>query len=436
MSQHRALALIREAHCDVRTGRIRRVMPTWLEGDGPNVPVGTLCSIARPAAAAALLAEVVRIDATGVALVPYGDPGGVVLDARIAALDGEARVPVGDAFVGRAVDALGQALDGGQTPVPDAWSPLHPDPPPALARETPDTIFESGIRVIDGLLTIGRGQRIGIFAASGVGKTSLLTQLIRQAEADVCVTCLVGERGREVESLWTNELSGEARKRSAVVVSTSDQAAALRVRAVYQAIALARHWRSQGLNVLFVLDSVTRFAMALRELGLAAGEPPTVRAYTPGVFAALPRMVEQFGAVKGEGSITAVMTVLSETDDVEDPLSELMKSLLDGHLLLSRKLAESGHYPAIDPLKSVSRTRPSLRTAAHLSSARQAQRALARFEAARPLIEAGLYTEGSEPEIDAARATRPALNAFLQQAHDTASPFGETLAMLSRAIAA
>jgi flagellum-specific ATP synthase len=436
MTDHAAIKLIRATSSMTLVGKLRTIMPTWLAAEGPSVSVGTLCRIEGIADRGEVIAEVVRVDRDGIALVPHGDVARLSIGARVVALSDNAQLPVGASFLGRAVDALGRPIDGGAAIVADAFVALNADPPAAMERATTDKILETGIRTIDGLLTLSKGQRVGIFAASGVGKTSLLSQLLRQVEADVCVACLVGERGREVEAIWSNELGGPARARSVVVAATSDQAAALRVRAVHQAVALARYWRDQGLSVFFVLDSVTRFAMALREMGLAAGEPPTVRAYTPNVFATIPRIVEQFGALKRGGSISAVMTVLSETDDIDDPLSELMKSLLDGHLLLSRPLAESGHFPAIDPLKSVSRNPPILRGETHRNLARKAQQLIARYESARPLIEAGLYTHGSAADIDAAIAARSALNAFMQQAQTEHMVLEATQSQLSAAVGA
>ncbi len=436
MSLHPAIASIRAAPGFVRTGRLLKIMPTWLEADGPGVPVGTLCRIEATERDDDIFAEVVRVDAETVALAPYGDIKRLNIGARVVATVDKAQLPVGMSFLGRAIDALGSPIDGGVSIRPDVFVDLDPDPPAALDRETPDEILETGIRAIDGLLTLGKGQRIGIFAASGVGKTSLVGQLIRQVDADICIACLVGERGREVEAIWSRDFNDDVRARSVLVAATSDQAAALRVRAVRQSVALAAYWRDQGLSVFLVLDSVTRFAMALREMGLAAGEPPTVRAYTPSVFATIPRIVEQFGALKSGGSISAAMTILSETDDIDDPLSELMKSLLDGHLILSRTLAERGHFPAIDPLKSISRAPPSLRSELHREHAQNAQQLLARFEGARTLIEAGLYNSGSAPDIDAAINAVPAINAFLQQSQDEAVDLEATLSRLSAAVGA
>jgi flagellum-specific ATP synthase len=431
---HPVIAKIRATEPVKRIGTIQRIMPTWLEADGPNVPVGTVCRIDRPAIKNDLLAEVIRVDQSGLALVPYSEVTGLSVGARIVATAGEARVPVGMGFLGRAVDALGNPIDGGDAITPDRFSKPNPDPPQPFERETTNDILTTGIRAIDGLLTMGRGQRVGIFAASGVGKTSLLSQMLRQVQADVCVTCLVGERGREVEAIWSRDLTANARKHSVLVAATSDQAAALRVRAVHQAIALACYWRDAGLSVFLVLDSVTRFAMALRELGLAAGEPPTVRAYTPSVFAIIPRVIEQCGALKSGGSITAAITVLSESDDVDDPLSELMKSLLDGHLLLSRTLAERGHFPAIDPLKSVSRNSGDLLDAAHRRAARKGLALMSRYESARSLIDAGLYSAGSNAEIDEAIARQPALDAYLQQELGERSSLPDTIEALTQAV--
>lgn len=425
MSGLRVLDQIKALDTVMRTGVLDRIMPTWLEADGPNVPVGTICSIARKGAdpRSDLLAEVVRVDRKGVSLVPYAGVSGLSVGAKIRALSANAQIAVGNAFLGRAVDALGQAIDGKSPIIADQFALPSAEPLGALERENTNSVLHTGVRAIDGLLTLGLGQRVGIFAASGVGKTSLMNQILRQVEVDHCVICLVGERGREVESLWSHELSMSARARTVLVAATSDQAAALRVRAVAQALALASHWRAQGKHVLLVLDSITRLAMALREMGLAAGEPPTVRAYTPSVFAAIPKIVEQCGAIRDGGSISAIMTVLSETDDVDDPIAELMKSLLDGHLILSRTLAEKGHFPAIDPLRSVSRNADKLIDAGHYAEAGRAIALIARYESSRNLVESGLYSAGSNGEIDAAIAARPALDGFLRQGMDEAVSF-------------
>lgn len=409
-------------------------MPSWLEADGPNVSIGTLCRIFNNANEPISLAEVVRVDGNGIAMAPLGNVQGLSLGARIEAVGEMAELPVGMAFLGRAVDALGKPIDGGAPILASDYYPLNPDPPSPLDRESGVSLLETGIRAIDGFHPLSRGQRIGVFAASGVGKTSLLSQLVRQVDADICVCCLVGERGREVEATWSRDLSGTSRMRSVMIAATSDQAAALRVRAVHQAVALARYYRDAGLHVMLLIDSVTRYAMALREMGLAAGEPPTVRAYTPNIFSAIPRMVEQAGALQSGGSISAIMTILSETDDVDDPLSELMKSLLDGHIILSRSLAERGHFPAIDPLKSISRNANTIMTDRHLRSARAAQALLECFDRSRTMIETGLYSAGSNAAVDAAIRAQPELESVLRQGQSERSNLDATIDMIEAAV--
>lgn len=434
---HRAIALLRSTQGLIRTGRLLRIMPTALEADGPGVPIGTLCRVEHATGDhAPLLAEVVSVDRDRVRLVPHGDVSSLAVGARVAAVASDAKLPVGAKFLGRAIDCAGRPIDGGPPIVADALVAPNPDPPAPLERKSPDRMILTGIRAIDGLLTLGEGQRVGIFSASGVGKTSLISQLVRQVDADICIACLVGERGREVEAFWSRELAGEARARSVLVAATSDQPAALRVRAVHQAVALARHFRDRGAHVFLILDSVTRFAMALREIGLAAGEPPTVRAYPPSVFSVIPRIVEQCGALASGGAISAVLTVLSETDDVDDPLSELMKSVLDGHLILSRDLAGRGHFPAIDPLKSVSRAARSLRTSRHRELTSASIALLARYESARPLIEAGLHVAGSNRDIDAAIDAEPALTRYLRQELDETATLEDNLSLLEASVGA
>lgn len=399
-----------------RTGRVTRIMPTYIEADGPNLPLGALCTI--ESGDAPVIAAVARVDRTSISLVPFEDMPRTFSGARVVARSDDDCVPVGDAFLGRAVDALGRPIDGGPPIATTSRGRLRGSETPALERLSPRKRLETGIRAIDALLTLGQGQRVGLFAASGVGKTSLMAQLASQVEADRCVICLVGERGREVESLWYDGLSAEARPKTVMVAATSDQSAAMRARACDLALALADHWRLEGHHVVLLLDSVTRLAMAMREIGLAAGEPPTVRAYTPSVFAAIPRLVERCGALRSGGAITALMTVLSETDDVDDPISEMMKSLLDGHIILSRTLAEQGHYPAIDVPRSISRLAGELATESERVSAQAAIGLLSTYEQSRILVESGVYVAGASPDIDDAIARRPALLGFLRQKQD------------------
>lgn len=416
MNAERYIARIGKADLTQRTGRVRRILPTFIEADGPAAPRGAICAIEVAGGRGdSALAEVVSVNYDSVVLAPFETDFNTFPGAAIVAREDADAAPVGDAFLGRAVDAFGRPLDGGPPIVGSDSGVLGGAPSTPLERTSTGVMLETGVRAVDSLLTLAVGQRVGIFAAAGVGKTSLLTQIAQQTNADCCVICLVGERGREVEALWERELSAETRERTVLVAATADQAAALRVRAGNYALALADHWRQQGRHVLLLLDSVTRLAMAMRETGLAAGEPPTVRAYTPGVFAAIPKLVEQCGGRRGAGAITAVFTVLAESDEVDDPISEMMKSLLDGHILLSRKLAEEGHFPAIDVPRSISRLAKELLTPTERRPAERAIALLSTYEHARALIETGVYVAGANREIDEAIAIRGKLGAFLRQ---------------------
>lgn len=414
----------------LRIGTITRVSSTYLEADGPDAPLGSVCAISH--AQGETLAALISAQSERVILAPLDPVGPIRLGAATRLVSTLLQPAAGDAFLGRAVDGLGRPIDGGPPPVADQ---VAAPPTPVLHRTTRTTQAPTGLKAIDALLPLAVGQRIGLFAAPGVGKTTLMGQLATQIPADRCVICLVGERGREVEAIWSS-LDETARARTVLVAATSDETAALRAQAVEQALALAGRWRREGHHVLLVLDSATRYAMALREIGLAAGEPPTVRAYTPGVFAALPRLVERCGAVRGSGAITAVMTVLSETDDVDDPITEVMKSLLDGHIVLSRRIADQGRYPAIDVPRSISRLGPLLMSADHKALAGRALASLSAFDSVRTLIDAGVYTPGSNPETDAAVRRQPALEAFLTQADPRIVGLESTLAELRKAVTA
>ena len=419
-----------------RVGYVRRISQGYVEATGPLVTVGEMCEIAcrsdGESEPSSVLAEVVAVEDAHIVLMPLQAGISIYPDARVTARPTRSLAPVGDGFCGRAVNALGDPLDGGPAILAEARAALGGEVMAPLDRRDPTTILETGIRALDGPLAIGRGQRIGIFAASGVGKTTLMRQLASQVACDHCILCLVGERGREVEGVWA-EL-GSLGPRYTCVAATSDLSASLRVRAVHQALCLAEHWRARGRHVLLIVDSVTRYAMALREIGLAAGAPPTLRAYTPNVFAALPRLVERCGADKAGGSISAVITVLSETDDVDDPIVEVMKSLLDGHIVLSRQLAEQGHFPAIDLIRSVSRQSEKLMGATHAAAARRATSLLATYEDARMMIESGIYRSGTNPRIDEAIRGREALIGFLRQRSDERPPLSDTVRGLQAAV--
>jgi flagellum-specific ATP synthase len=430
MMDHPFVEMLRNVDLVARTGRVTKILPGHIEADGPNVPLGALCIIEGQSATESV-AEVIGINGGSVVLAPFDDDLSTFSGARVIARAEVDQSPVGDNFSGRAVDALGRPIDGLGPIAADRFDRARTAPPAPMARTSPSLVLETGIRAIDGLLTLGQGQRVGVFAASGVGKTTLITQLANQVEADRCVICMVGERGREVEQLWSKDLTPARRERTTVVAATSDESAAMRVRAGHYALELADFWRRRGEHVLLVLDSVTRLAMAMREIGLAAGEPPTVRAYTPRVFSAIPKMVERCGALKSGGSITAIMTVLSETDDIDDPISEMMKSLLDGHILLSRELAERGQYPAIDVPRSISRLSNALITDRHRLGTGRAVRLLSIYEASKTLIESGIYVPGSDPDIDDAVAKRAPLQAFLKQRSDARAGFSASVDALS-----
>ncbi len=422
----------------VRYGFVRRVAPGRVEASGPMATVGDICDIDARSSRdenQTILAEVVAVHDDRIVLVPLDQTASVLPDARVTARVSKARAPVGDAFCGRLVDALGQAMDGGSPILPDTHFPISGRTIAPLDRREPNKILETGIRALDGLLTMGQGQRVGIFSASGVGKTTLMRQLAAQVDCDHCVICLVGERGREVQQIWQALSQTRANDRYTCVAATSDLSAPLRARAAYQALCIAEHWRDAGKHVVLLFDSVTRFAMALRELGLAAGAPPTLRAYTPNVFAALPRLTERCGAVVTGGAITAIMTVLSETDEVDDPIVEVMKSLLDGHVILSRPLAEQGQFPAIDVIRSISRQSDKLTSVAHGSAARRAIALTATFDDARVLIDSGLYKAGVNAKLDEAIRERAALQSFLKQRQDEHAPLAATLDRLQQVTA-
>ncbi|MGK6317906.1 FliI/YscN family ATPase [Sphingomonas sp. DT-204] len=434
MKPHRFLAQLDLAEPAVSYGHITEISANHVKASGPSGHLGQLCEIEASCGEAAGLAQIVAVGEAGVTLVALDRSDGFRLGARVTAVPAAASLRAGDGFGARAIDALGQPIDGGG-PIADAETAYGGQIAGPLDRLDPQRRLVTGIRAIDGLLTLGVGQRVGIFAASGVGKTSLIDQLARQVPCDRCVLCLVGERGREVSGLWETLAGTKERARVTMVAATSDQSPVLRVRAVEQALVIAEYWRARGEHVLLLLDSVTRLAMALREIGLAAGSPPTVRAYTPNVFAELPRLVERCGAVRGEGAITAIMTVLSETDDVDDPIVELMKSLLDGHILLSRTLAEQGHFPAIDILRSISRQAARLVDADQAEAMRDAVALLAAYDESRIMIESGVYRARSNPRVDRAIAAREPLGDFLRQSSGENSAWNATFDKLRGTIA-
>jgi FliI/YscN family ATPase len=396
-----------------------------VESRGPSVAIGDFCEV-RTAKGRSIRTQVVGFREGRVVAMPLEEIGGLQLGDSVIARSDAARVPVGPGLLGRVLDGFGQPIDGGPAVAAESAYGLYAPPPNAMEREHITQALPTGIRAIDSLLPIGLGQRIGIFGGSGVGKSTMLGAMARYNQADVTVIGLVGERNRELRGFLEHDLGPEGRKRSVVVCATSEQPAPLRVRACFVATAVAEYFRDQGANVLLVMDSVTRLAMAQREIGQAAGEPPSQKGYTPSVFALLPKLLERAGNFP-KGSITGFYTVLVEGDDFNEPICDAVRAILDGHIILSRDLAAEGHYPAIDVLHSVSRLTSAVATAGQKSAGRKLRQALAAYRDAADLIQLGAYVAGSNPGLDASIRLRPELLEFLRQDHRENASHPETL---------
>jgi len=439
MSAERLLRTLQTTRTVVEHGRVVQAGGTVLRATGLRARIGQQCRIFDPAhedeAAEPLFAEVIGFAGNEAILAPYGALQGVAVGAAVQAVAQEAQMPCGPALLGRVIDAFGRPLDGQPLPAgADLYhTPLHAPAPPPLTRRGVDHALPTGVRAIDTALTVGEGQRVGIFAMAGGGKSTLLGMLARQAQADVNVIALVGERGREVREFLDESLGEAGRARSVVVVSTSERPALERVRAAYAATAIAESFRREGKRVLLLVDSVTRFARGLRELGLSALEPPVRRGYPPSVFAELPKLFERAGN-DAHGSITAFYTVLAEDDDNSDPVAEEVRSILDGHIVLSRKLAQANHYPAIDVLGSASRVFTRVAERTHRDAAGKLRALLARYGEVEFLLRVGEYQAGSDPLADQAIERMPALRELLQQSADEATPFDETMERLQEAV--
>ncbi len=410
------------------SGRVAQTVGMTISAAGLPAPVGALVEIHRQSGPA-LEAEVIGFRDTTTLLYPYGDPSGVRHGNRVRLKQTSRWLRVGEELLGRVIDARGRAVDDRPQPVLPDRAPFDRKPPDPCLRPTIDEPLPTGVRAIDGLLTCGQGQRMGIFAGSGVGKSVLLGMMARYTTADVIVIALIGERGREVRGFLEQDLGPEGLAKSVVVVATSDQPAVLRVQAAATATAVAEYFRDQGKNVLLLVDSLTRFAFAQREIGLAAGEPPATRGYPPSVFAVLPKLVERAGRVP-QGSITAFYTVLVEGDDPNEPISDAVRGLLDGHTWLSRDLASRGHYPAIDVLQSLSRLMPDVTAEEHRRAAFAIRDLLAAHRDHEDLISVGAYRRGSNPKVDTAIDMLEPIHAYLRQAVAEASSFDETRAKL------
>jgi flagellum-specific ATP synthase len=414
------------------TGRVTELVGLLVASEGPAAAIGDFCEI-RPACPAGnervVPAQVVGFRDNRVLLMPLQETEGLQLGDTVVARAEASQVEVGPQLLGRILDGFGKPMDGGPAIEAEALYNLHSTPPGPLEREHITEPLVTGVRAIDSLLPFGKGQRVGIFGGSGVGKSTLLGAMARHNSADVSVIALVGERNREVREFLEKELSPEGLKRSVVVVATSDVPAPLRIRAGFVALAVAEYFRDCGKSVLMVMDSVTRLAMAQREIGLAAGEPPSQKGYTPSVFSLLPRIFERAGNFK-KGSITGFFTVLVEGDDFNEPISDAARAILDGHIVLSRDLGAMGHYPAIDILNSVSRLANRVATAEQREAARKIRETLAAYQQSEDLINLGAYTAGSNARLDSAIRLRPQLLEFLRQEPEVTEALDGTLQQL------
>lgn len=411
-------------------GKVVQIVGLVIECNGPNVSMGELCYVhSHFEDVEPLPAEVVGFREGYVLLMPLGETKGIGPGCQVVSAQKVLQVKVGPELLGRVIDGLGNPIDGKGPILCQKEYPIQADPPAPLERPVIKDSLYVGVRAIDGLITIGQGQRIGIMAGSGVGKSTLLSMIARNTEADISVIALVGERGREVKEFIERDLGEEGLKRSVVVVATSDKPALVRIKGALTATAIAEYFRDRGRKVVLMMDSVTRFAMAQREVGLTVGEPPATRGYTPSVFALLPRLLERAGT-SAKGSITGIYTVLVDGDDMNEPIADAVRSILDGHIVLSRNIAAQNHFPAIDVLASVSRVMSAVVPKEHMEANRKLRALMAVYKEAEDLIHIGAYVKGSSPKIDEAVQKIDAINDFLCQGVFEVQSFEETIQRL------
>jgi len=428
-----AVRRVREARVTETCGRVVQLIGLVVESEGPLASLGEVCRIQSARHDGDTLAEVVGFRNHHLLLMPLGEIHGIHPGSEVVATGAPLRVAVGSALKGRVIDGLGNPLDGLGPVISEHSVGLNMRPPHPLKRQRIRDVFQTGIKSIDTFTPLGRGQRLGIFAGSGVGKSTLLGMMASQAEADVNVIALVGERGREVREFLERDLDERGRKKSVVIVATSNEPALNRVKGAFLAMAMAEYFRDAGQNVLLMMDSVTRFAMAQREIGLAVGEPPTTRGYTPSVFSLLPQLLERAGTGE-QGSITGLFTVLVEGDDMNDPIADSVRSILDGHVVLTRELATRNHYPAIDVLESVSRLNRDLLKPEQISLTAAAREHLAVYRKNQDLINIGAYPAGSNAVIDRAIALHEPLNKFLRQGVSEGFPAAQSWPLLEKTL--
>lgn len=412
----------------VTKGKVLQVVGSMIKAYVPGVKIGELCTLHNPNDQSDALAEVVGFEQDAALLTPLGEVNGISSSTQVIPSGRTHSVPVGMGLLGRVLDGLGNVSDADtKGPFePETYYPVYADPPPPMTRKPIDTPISLGLRALDGLLTCGEGQRLGIFAAAGGGKSTLLAQIIRNTEAEVTILALIGERGREVREFVEKDLGEEGLKHSVLVIATSDRSSTERLKAAYVATSVAEYFRDKGKKVLLLMDSVTRFGRAQREIGLAAGEPPTRRGFPPSVFSTLPKLMERAGQSE-KGSITALYTILVEGDDMTEPIADETRSILDGHIVLSRKLASANHYPAIDILASISRCMSAIVEKEHKAAAGKFRSLLAKYQEVELLLRIGEYKKGNDAETDEAIDKMPQLNEFLRQGLSEKTTFQETI---------
>ncbi len=415
-------------------GKIVKVAGIVAQANGPGMSIGSLCSI-RNGSGQNMQAEVIGFNDKRVIVMPFGEMRGIEPGSRIVDINKRPAIKVGEAYLSRVVDGLGHPIDGKGSIQAKEDYPIYGNVINPLKREIINEVIDVGVCSINALHTLGKGQRIGIMSGSGVGKSVLMGMIARHTVADVIVIALIGERGREVREFIERNLGEKGLKKSVVVAATSDSPALVRIRGAHLATTIAEYFRDKGLDVILIMDSITRFAMSLREVGLAAGEPPSAKGYTPSVFIQIPKLLERTGNVEEKGSITGVYTVLVEGDDMNEPIADSVRSIVDGHIILSRDLSHKGHYPAVDVLSSISRVMHDIVEDDHLDMARKLVKVLATYREAEDLINIGAYVDGTDPQIDYAKKKIHKINSFLQQDINQRITFKESIVRLKEVLA-